>query len=587
MALSGSVKVAATTEDDLVFSWAATQSAADNTSVIAWQTKLVAKAFGMIITSDSGYKITVGDQVFTGKANLSIGNNETKLLASGQTVIHHDPEGLGSFAFAVTHNFYITFGGVRIEEVSLTGEAVLDPIPRSSFPTAEDGVLGQPITLHTNRVADFTHTFTYQFGEASGVIARGVTDTCLWTPPPELAEQIPNAAAGTAVITCATFDGDSQVGAAQQVTVVLTVPESLTPSVSAVWEDASGAFDALQTLVQNVSRLAVEVTGVGIHGSTVTSAAVSLEGKPYAGGTLTSAGQLTLVASVTDSRGRVGTAAYPITVAAYSPPALTLSASRCQEDGTADDTGEFALVTLSGQVSDVEGRNASGLTLYYGGTELPLQSSVGAFVTQKIIPADSTRTLPISAVLTDRLLTAERSMTLSTGYATLDLLKGGRGIAFGKSATREGFECAMPAYFTGGISGAEPAYESSGNPGCYIRTVGGETEWLNPPMGRNTEYRTTERWTGKSVYTKLITFGILPNTGVKAVETGIDTISDVVRIDGRIKESGGSTWNALHGHEYVTDVWVVHGGEGKYVGIKTSADLSDREAFVQIWYTKD
>ena len=44
-------------------------------------------------------------------------------------------------------------------------------------------------------------------------------------------------------------------------------------------------------------------------------------------------------------------------------------------------------------------------------------------------------------------------MVLSTGYATLDLLSGGKGISFGKAATREGFDCAMKAYFSGGLYG--------------------------------------------------------------------------------------------------------------------------------------
>ena len=40
---------------------------------------------------------------------------------------------------------------------------------------------------------------------------------------------------------------------------------------------------------------------------------------------------------------------------------------------------------------------------------------------------------------------------LSTGYATLDLLAGGKGISFGKAATIEGFDCAMAAYFRNGL----------------------------------------------------------------------------------------------------------------------------------------
>lgn len=56
-----------------------------------------------------------------------------------------------------------------------------------------------------------------------------------------------------------------------------------------------------------------------------------------------------------------------------------------------------------------------------------------------------------------------------------------------------------------------PAIEdtSAGNTGCYYRMVDGEKEYINSPMRVNNEYRTTERFLGKPVYTKIrtITFG--------------------------------------------------------------------------------
>lgn len=52
--------------------------------------------------------------------------------------------------------------------------------------------------------------------------------------------------------------------------------------------------------------------------------------------------------------------------------------------------------------------------------------------------------------------------------------------------------------------GVAPAVESTEYPGCYYRTVDGETEWINPPMNSDVEYRTTERFHGQPVYTKQI-----------------------------------------------------------------------------------
>ena len=57
--------------------------------------------------------------------------------------------------------------------------------------------------------------------------------------------------------------------------------------------------------------------------------------------------------------------------------------------------------------------------------------------------------------------------------------------------------------------GAAPAIESEDHPGCYHRTVGGVVEWINPPMQVDVEYRTTERWNGHPVYTKIVSCGTL------------------------------------------------------------------------------
>ncbi len=67
--------------------------------------------------------------------------------------------------------------------------------------------------------------------------------------------------------------------------------------------------------------------------------------------------------------------------------------------------------------------------------------------------------------------------------------------------------------------GASPGVESAEYPGCYYRTVGGETEWVNPPMVEGEEYRTTERIYGVPIYKKYITFTTSEKVG------GADTVA--------------------------------------------------------------
>ena len=51
----------------------------------------------------------------------------------------------------------------------------------------------------------------------------------------------------------------------------------------------------------------------------------------------------------------------------------------------------------------------------------------------------------------------------------------------------------------------------------YISGTWGEWEWINPPMELGVEYRTTERWQGKPVYTKLVDCGALPDNSPKTI----------------------------------------------------------------------
>ena len=453
MALSGSVAVRATTQNHLIFSWAAVQSPAENHSTVSWQLLLEAGQYGQIIaTPGSPWSVTIDGQTVTGTSSLAIENNQTKVLASGQVTLEHDTQGNRSFRFAFEQEFWFSFDGAYISVVSGEGSAELDTIPRASQPTLSAGTaaLGEGLTIFTNRVASFTHTLEYSFGKMSGVVARGVGDSCLWVPDLELARQIPDSVSGTATITCTTYAGDTPIGK-RQVTVTLTVPENVVPSASAAWEDTSGAFGKVGALVQNISKLAVAVSGTGVYGSSITGASVSLDGKAYGGGTLTDSGEHSLRVSVTDSRGRVGYADDMLTVAAYRIPSFTLSASRYDADGNPDDAGNLARITVSGHVTDINGRNSGTLELNWGNGPERAVLGAGDVGYQKTVDADINATMTITAVLTDQFASSSRAMVLSTGYATLDLLAGGKGISFGKAATIEGFDCAMAACFRNGL----------------------------------------------------------------------------------------------------------------------------------------
>ena len=517
----------------------------------------------------------------------------------------------------------------------------------SSQPTvsASSVEFGKQVTIYTNRATSFTHKLEVKFGSSKTTIAQNVTDSYKWTPSEELARQIPNDTEGTATIICTTYNGSEQVGDPMETTVLLKVPSTMVPTATATWTDTSGAYDIVGTLAQKVSKLAVQVTGTGIYGSTIKSASVELDGKAYTGAALSSTGDRKLTVKVKDSRGKTGSRDYTITVRKYAVPTLTLSAHRCQQDGTADDFGEYCEIVVSGNVTSIGTGNAGTLTVKYGSTT----ETKSGTAYQKIIAVASTQTLQISATLADKLKNTTISMVLSVGYATVDFLQGGKGIAFGATATEEGFVCAMPAKFTGGVTGitadmvgaapsgfglGEAPHNSSdinaelatgyfrttsatdnspfNHGAAHVRkyndsevvqnlfrvtagvemvrytTDGGATwveEWVNPLMNVGTEYRTTEWYNGKPVYAKLVNFGALPNATNKNVAHAKDVDQTVIYLQGVL--SNGVPFSTGYNHSRTSPsvkFWV--DATAWSIRILTEGDMTAVTATVLVKYIK-
>lgn len=106
-------------------------------------------------------------------------------------------------------------------------------------------------------------------------------------------------------------------------------------------------------------------------------------------------------------------------------------------------------------------------------------------------------------------------------------------------------------------------------------------EWVNPPMVLGQEYRTTEKYSGNPVYTKLVDCGALPNATRKTVNHGA-TVEYMLRCAA----------NCTAGYKDSLPYWyddndycTVYASTAQII-FKTPKDLSDRTANAQIWYTK-
>lgn len=143
-------------------------------------------------------------------------------------------------------------------------------------------------------------------------------------------------------------------------------------------------------------------------------------------------------------------------------------------------------------------------------------------------------------------------------------------------------------YLISGDITTPQAVESPVFPGCYYRVVDGETEWVNPPMIRGAEYRTTERYDGKVVYCKHISYESTTDfggTGVNeaSVPHGISGFDSIVRIDAR------------HQGYHLLPIVTSGGGVASVVNVTNNninlrfkdCTFDSRVWKFNLWYTKD
>ena len=106
-------------------------------------------------------------------------------------------------------------------------------------------------------------------------------------------------------------------------------------------------------------------------------------------------------------------------------------------------------------------------------------------------------------------------------------------------------------------------------------------EWVNPPMQVGVEYRTTERWQGKPVYTKLLNFGTMPNATNKTVDAGIQYIDSPISIT---VTAISDTWCFVLPSSYTQETKVLF--SKNIVEIETTVDRSNYTAYALLKYTK-
>lgn len=277
---------------------------------------------------------------------INIGTNSAQKIWDHTYNVGHNND--GTKTVGVKLSVGLNTGGYGSAMVAF--DYRLPDIPRASSVSDMTGTLGSAMTININRkVSSFTHTVKYYFGNLSGTIATGVGTSVSWTPPLDLATQIPSASSGWGNITVDTYSGSTKIGS-KSAQLTLNVPTSMTPTLGSITLTDSNAavknlLNTANTFAEIVSDIKVAFnSATGVQGSKITDYYAEIVNKNQSTnanngnlGLMKWNGSAQVKAWVVDSRGRSSNAVTTsITVLEYFLPTLTFTAIRGDTNQSSD-----------------------------------------------------------------------------------------------------------------------------------------------------------------------------------------------------------------------------------------------------------
>lgn len=453
------------------------QSIDNNSTVLSWQFFMwnttgawySYSSKNVIRISINGGYVYNTDNYGTVSLQGSQPESNAKLMCSGTTTVYHNNDGSKaipvSFYAAQAHQSPPLYSWLASQNCDLTQIARASQPSIITWPdtTQNIGYLGDTVTIHCNRVStNFRHIVRYNFNGKSGLIANDIADSCQWTIPLELANQIPNAAAGNGNVQLDTYLNGALIGI-KYVNFTVSVPPSMAPDANiTITEATNGIADKFGFFVKGRSTLKVDIKATGKYNASIKNVNSVVNGDSYTSASFTTNplqsagnGQL-LKVNITDSRGMGKYIPKQYNVVDYAPPTVnTLYAVRCDKDGTENDNGEYTKVSFSGTITALNNKNDKACKLAYKKTsdstwtEIDMKMDSYSISTDTIIPTDADYTYNIKVVLTDFFQSTERYYDLGTGYALINFKANGRGIAFGKVSEHDGLDIGMAFYLNG------------------------------------------------------------------------------------------------------------------------------------------
>lgn len=425
------------------------QNVANNTSNVTVKAQLVSTG-GYYTISSSATKngnLTINGTTYSFTFNAGLSANQTKTVFTKTVDIPHNSDGTKTFAMSTTLGINVTLSGTYWGNVSANGNGTLNSIPRtSSISLSASSVnFGSAITVNISRASTaFTHRVHYVFGGRTVTFSTNATTSASYTIPLDHMNEIPYATSGTASIYVDTYNGSTFIGTAGK-SFTINVPSNIKPSISSL--GASLVANGLSTnfgYVKGKSNCKLTINGAsGTYGSSITSYSISGGGfstssSSFTTGILNNSGSITFTAYVTDSRGRRSdNKTVTINVNDYAPPVLHYPVVfRCDSSGNMNNDGTYIKTSFEYTNSEIVNGMVTN-KVEFKPTSSSTWTNAGSVTSQRGLVFGSngistSSSYDVRITLSDTISTISQIFNVPTAFVTIDVKKGGKGVAFGK-----------------------------------------------------------------------------------------------------------------------------------------------------------
>ena len=388
---------------------------------------------------------------------------------NGATVwVSHNAEGKATLTVTLAGGYYYgnagnVFGcysasygmfGIRTSEsksASLTTRPVASTIASSSTSVSTLGTYS--LTMNRKASSNY-HIATFKYNNSTTLYTSGRFDTSLsFTVPRSWFANYSSIASLPVTVSVQTYNSSgATVGSPATASLTVNADADMKPAISPGWASLApyntGAVSGITGYVKSYSQAEATFDDTKVDmsnavGASIASFSVTCQGEtdnytPYLTPVLAST-SVSVVCTVTDTRGRTASETFTLTVMDYANPVLTgIAIFRCDAQGTEAEDGTHYSAKATLTYSSLDGQNVPTLTSAaaasgggYGAEETLTSGTVHISTAQ--LSADITYTVRISA--TDSLgNTAVYYQVLPTRKWAMKFRPTGNGVAFGKAA---------------------------------------------------------------------------------------------------------------------------------------------------------